>query len=86
MSKPLVPPDLKRCQAEIPTGDSFMTLGGRPGGMERCSSPPAFIVVEVKAGEDGQCGSMALCPGCYEVLCEQRGLQGLEVWRHTQRG
>lgn len=61
--KTLTPPDLERCQAEIRPAHSFMTLGPRPS-YERCREKPTAIVKELKPGEDGQCGSMALCTGC----------------------
>jgi len=66
----LIPPDLKRCQAEKPNGHSFMTLGGRPG-TERCSSVPVYIAREKKPGKDGQKGSMALCADCRTVMEKQ---------------
>jgi len=67
----LRPPDLKRCQAEKPNGHSFMTIGGRPGGRERCGAAPTVIATEIKPGKDGQIGSMALCDDCLEVFQEQ---------------
>jgi hypothetical protein len=60
----LTPPDLEQCQADRPNGYTFMTLGGRPG-LERCKYKPTIIVKELKPGEDGQCGSMALCWHCF---------------------
>jgi hypothetical protein len=68
----LTPPDLKRCQAEKPNGNTFMTLGGRPGRV-RCDQLPIYIATENKAGADGQRGSMALCNDCSAVLIEQLG-------------
>lgn len=71
-SKALAPPDLKRCQAEIPNGANFMTLGGRPEHL-RCKSPPSVIVTEVQPGSDGRHGSMALCHPCWAVALKQLG-------------
>jgi hypothetical protein len=71
--KPLTPPDLKRCQAEVPNGHSFMTLGGKPG-RERCADEPTVVVTEVAPGADGRHGSMSLCDRCYTVAQEQLGL------------
>ena len=68
----LIPPDPQRCQAEIPNGHTFMTLGGVPG-LVRCSAKPSVIVTEREAGPDGQRGSMSLCPKCLEVLLKQAG-------------
>jgi hypothetical protein len=68
----LTPVDLKQCQAEKPTGNSFMTMGGVVG-LERCTSKPAAIVVENKAGKDGQVGSMTVCFKCLEVFKKQLG-------------
>lgn len=76
--KPLTPPDPKRCQAEVPNGHSFMTLGGRPG-RERCKKAPSCIIVEVAPGKDGRCGSMSLCDDCLEVFTKQVGLKGIRV-------
>lgn len=70
MTKKLVPPDLKQCQAEKPNGNTFMTLGGQPG-LVRCENTPLFIVTEKEPGEDGQKGSMSLCAECLEVFLKQ---------------
>lgn len=66
MVKPkLIPPDRKRCQAEIPSGNTFMTMGGLVGARSRCANKPAVIVHETKtSSEDGQLGSMSLCEHC----------------------
>lgn len=63
--KPLIPPDLKRCQAEWLAG-SFLTLGPRYN--ERCLVAPKFILREVKPGKDGRMGSMSLCEFCLNVF------------------
>lgn len=68
--KKLTPPDPKQCQAEKPNGNSFMTLGGRPG-MLRCENKPSVIVYENKPGVDGQKGAMSLCKSCLAVLNKQ---------------
>lgn len=68
----LIPPDLERCQAEIPNGHSFMTLGGRPG-RTRCKDKPTVIIEEIVPGKDGQRGSMALCHPCWAVAMKQLG-------------
>lgn len=70
--KELTPPDLHRCQAEVPNGASFMTCGGRPGRV-RCSDKPVVIATENKPGSDGQVGSMSLCQHCAEVFVKQLG-------------
>lgn len=70
--KPLTPPDPERCQAEIPNGYSFMTLGGSPGRV-RCPNKPCVIATEVKPGPDGQHGSMSLCASCLKVFQKQMG-------------
>lgn len=71
VSAPLIPPDTSRCQAEKPTGDSFMTLGGRPGRRERCNAKPTMLATEKVAGEDGLKGSMTLCDECFAVMQKQ---------------
>lgn len=68
--KKLTPPDLLRCQAEKPNGESFMTLGGGPK-LERCRREPTVIATEIKPGKDGQIGSMSLCDKCAAVLQKQ---------------
>lgn len=65
--KPLVPPDVTRCQAEIREG-SFMTLG--PRSMVRCPNKPVWLATEVEPGEDGRKGSMALCKDCAKVFMD----------------
>ena len=62
----LIPADVDRCQAEVPTGHSFMSLGGQPG-RERCSNKPIVVAEEIETGEDGMHGSMSLCLEC---LCK----------------
>ncbi len=71
--KPLTPSDKKRCQALVPNGESFMTLGGRPGRV-RCSSVPAVIAKENEPGSDGRKGSMSLCESCSKVFLEMKGV------------
>lgn len=68
----LIPPDYKQCQAEIPNGVNFMTLGGRPK-MIRCKNKPAFIATENEPGADGKIGSMSLCTDCTDTLKRQCG-------------
>ncbi len=70
--KPLIPPDLKRCQAEKPNGHSFMTLGGVPG-HERCKDKPTVVVTEVQPADDGRHGSMSLCHPCWAQALKQLG-------------
>jgi hypothetical protein len=69
---PLIPPDMKQCQAEKPNGQSFMTLGGGHK-MVRCTAAPMWIATERKAGHDGRKGSMSLCDDCGAVMKEQLG-------------
>lgn len=76
--KALTPPDLERCQADVPNGYTFMTLGGRPG-LERCKNKPTVIVSETKPGKDGQKGSMSLCDGCLAVLRKQMPRDSFKV-------
>jgi hypothetical protein len=70
--KPLILPDLTRCQAEKPNGNSFMTLGGKPG-LERCKDKPTVIVTEAVPGSYGRRGSMSLCHHCWSVALKQLG-------------
>ena len=72
MAQKLTPPDLKQCQALIPNGNTFMTLGGRPG-HERCENKPVWLATEKRAAEDGLVGSMTLCENCKEVFLKQMG-------------
>lgn len=75
----IVPADPDRCQAEVPNGHSFMTLGGSPG-RERCSNTPGFIVTENKAGPDGKRGTMSLCERCLDVFRRQVPDAAVTVW------
>ncbi len=70
--KPLTPPDKARCQAEVPNGHSFMTLGGSPGRV-RCSNVPTLIAKENQPGKDGRKGSMSLCESCAKVFVQELG-------------
>lgn len=65
-SKRLIPPDLKRCQAEVP-GHSFMTFGGRAG-RTQCKNVPVLVVYEVK---DKRKGKMSLCKYCLLKYIDQ---------------
>lgn len=84
-SADLIPADPKRCQAEVPNGHSFMTLGGRPGGRVRCSNVPAVIVTEQVPGADGKCGSMSLCESCHVVFKRQMPNANVAVRKLAQR-
>ena len=79
-----IPPDLKQCQAEVPNGYTFMTLGGRPGRV-RCSNKPVIIATEVEPGDDGQIGSMSLCSECFEVFQKQMGV-GYATFKIIKKG
>ena len=68
----LTPPDLIRCQAEKPNGNSFMTLGGKPG-WERCTAVSVWVATEIVPGKDGKKGSMSLCEECRQVMLKQLG-------------
>ena len=65
--EPLTPPDLERCQALIPTGQSFMTLGPRKA-RAQCESKPVVVAHENEPGPDGLKGSMSLCASCQKVM------------------
>lgn len=68
---PPEPPDEEVCQAMIPTGHSFMTLGGNPYARRRCTNRPSVIATENKPGSDGFIGSMSLCAECLTVFKRQ---------------
>jgi hypothetical protein len=72
----LIPPDLKRCQAEIHEG-SFMTLG--PRSWVRCTNKPKVVVAERYPGKDGKQGSMSLCESCLAVFESKYTLQSYVV-------
>lgn len=70
----LTPPDFKRCQAERRIYQPFV-MGGKVNRVERCESPPDFLAVEIKPGEDGLRGSMSLCLACSKVMLENADLR-----------
>lgn len=70
MSEKLIPPDLERCQAEKPNGNSFMTLGGVPG-LVRCKEKPTHIALEPVRADGKERGSMSLCGSCLAVCSKQ---------------
>lgn len=80
MAEKLTPPDLTQCQADVPNGHTFMTLGGRPGRV-RCTNKPDVIAYENAPGPDGQKGSMSLCKRCLTVFNKQmpKGYATIEV-------
>ena len=83
-SKMIKPIDPSRCQAEIPTGASFMTLGGRPG-LERCKSLPMYVAVESKSGPDGIKGAMSLCENCAKEFVKQMGTNYTVLFHRVDR-
>ncbi len=66
--KKLIPIDKKRCQAEKPNGNIFMTMGGVVGRI-RCSNKPIVIITEKRRPY----GSMSLCKECWGVAIKQLG-------------
>lgn len=66
----LTQPDLKRCEALKPNGNTFMTFGGVPGHV-RCTAPPVCIATEKSPGKDGVRGAMSLCLSCMCVCIAQ---------------
>ena len=62
----LIPPDKKRCQAEVIV-QTFMTFGIRPN--ERCKNKPTVIIRERKYPR----GAMSLCDSCLAVAIKQLG-------------
>ena len=73
MSKKLIPPDPKQCQALKPNGNNFMTLGGVVGHV-RCENKPIVIMKENEPNEeDGKKGSMCLCNECWKIFIKQYG-------------
>jgi hypothetical protein len=65
----MLPIDVEQCQALKPNGNTFMTLGGRPG-LVRCKNKPTWIAIENEKREDGR-GGMSLCESCKKVCEEQ---------------
>lgn len=43
-----------------------MTLG--PRSMVRCERVPTVVISELVPATDGQCGSMSMCPRCFDVF------------------
>lgn len=71
--KELTPPDETQCQSLRPNGYNFMSFGGVPGHV-RCRNLPIVVVTERETShEDGQKGSMSLCPLCFNKFVEQKG-------------
>jgi len=79
--KKLIPADPTRCQALIPNGHSFMSLGGVPGRF-RCDKKPTHFLFETVANpKDGKKGSMSVCPNCLAIFIEQKhgNLKGIKI-------
>ncbi len=66
----MIPPDLKRCQAEVTSYPSFMQLGGTKT-TERCKNKPTHIAIEPPRPDGKIQGSMALCGSCLAVCSKQ---------------
>ncbi len=64
----LIPPDLKRCQAERKNG-SFMSFG-LPDFI-RCKNKPTHIVTEAPRDDKTEQGSMSLCAKCLVICLKQ---------------
>lgn len=71
----LIPPDLKRCQAEWNEYRPFI-MGGNVNQTVRCEKKPVVVAIETIPQSDGLCGSMSLCDEHRMVLIAQRGNQG----------
>lgn len=71
MRKRLIPPDIKRCQADRPNGATAFTLGGVPA-LVRCRNVPKFIIKESNPNpKDGLRGEMGVCAECLKVAKKQ---------------
>ncbi len=84
----LKPPDLKRCQGEQRVYQPF-TMGGVVSRFERCGNKPSVVATETEPGDDGQKGSMSVCPSCLVALKAMRtGLRFTKIRRKapTKRG
>lgn len=68
----LEPPDLEQCQAAIRNGANAFTVGGTSAYI-RCTNKPVVVVTQNKPGDDGLCGSMAICDRCYAAMIAQEG-------------
>jgi hypothetical protein len=73
----VTPPDLDRCQADVP-GNGPFTVGGqignpRNGYRVRCSQKPVVVATERQPGPDGLVGSMSLCASCQAAMVSQLG-------------
>ena len=73
----MIPPDLKQCQSEKPSGGPFI-LGGeigdpRNGYLVLCRNKPTVIAIANDPGEDGLRGCMSLCDGCKAVAIKPLG-------------
>jgi hypothetical protein len=67
----LILPDHDQCQSLIPNGNTFMTLGGRPG-WNRCLNKPVVIAKEKTSSVPGTTpGSMSLCAHCANKFLSQ---------------
>lgn len=66
----LIPPDKKRCQAQIADG-SCMSFGPRK--FRQCNNIPTVIVREKKKDQWGRRGSMSLCDSCLSVAKNKLG-------------
>lgn len=73
----MTPPDLNRCQADVP-GNGPFTIGGeigdpRNGYRVRCKNKPIVIAIEKRPGTDGLIGAMSLCESCRHEFLKQLG-------------
>jgi hypothetical protein len=68
-SNDLLPIDIEQCQALVPNGNTFMTLGGRPG-LVRCKNRPTWIAIET-VPKNNMRGGMSLCDDC-KAMCEKQ--------------
>ncbi len=73
----MIPPDLDRCQADVPGNGPFV-MGGevgnpRNGYRVRCGNEPVVVAIERQPGPDGLVGSMSLCASCQAAMVRQLG-------------
>lgn len=82
MSK-LMPPDLKRCQAEIVAAHGPFRFGPKPI-PQRCPNVATVVGKENKVGADGRRCAMSLCTECFAVFV-QRNPPDYATWKEIAR-
>ena len=87
--KPLIPPDLQRCQGEHYVAQEPFRIGSPPSHWERCTNVPHHVASELEPDEHERHGSMSVCDACLPYLRKSKIkfiLTEVATWAQDAKG